>query len=103
MFIKKLLNSTKLYALANLFFAAANAISSILIVKFFGLRVYGYITYFNSFDTIIDYFGGHARSTFEYVSANWVYFNYCVLCFDFSTTRPNSHKSLSNVYFFKPW
>ena len=70
MFIKRLLNSTKLYALANLFFAAANAISSILIVKFFGLRVYGYITYFNSFDTIIDYFGGHARSTFEYVSAN---------------------------------
>jgi hypothetical protein len=70
MFIKKLLNSTNLYALANTFFAAANAISSILIVKFFGLRVYGYISYFNSIDTFIDYFGGFSRSTFEYASAS---------------------------------
>ena len=70
MFISKLLNSTKSYALANLFFAVVNAFSSVLILKFFGLRVYGYITYFNSFDTIIDYFGGHSRSMFEYVSAD---------------------------------
>lgn len=70
MFINKLLKSTKLYGLANLIFAAANAISSVLIVNFFGLRVYGYISYFNSFDVVIDYFGGHSRATFEYASAS---------------------------------
>ena len=70
MYLKKLLNSDKLYASANLFFAAANAVSSLLIVKFFGLRLYGFMTYFNSIDTFIDYLGGHVRSTFEYTSAS---------------------------------
>ena len=70
MYLKNLLNSDKLYAIANLFFAGANAISSLLIVKFFGLRLYGFMTYFNSIDTFIDYLGGHVRSTFEYTSAS---------------------------------
>ena len=70
MYLKKLLNSDKLYASANLFFAGANAVSSLLIVKFFGLRLYGFMTYFNSIDTFIDYLGGHVRSTFEYTSAS---------------------------------
>lgn len=60
---------SKLYAIANLSFAATNAIISVLIAKFFGLRFYGFISYFNSLDTFFDYIGGHTRSTFEYSSA----------------------------------
>ena len=38
MLIKKLFNSNKLYAFANLFFALVNAFSSILVVKFSGFE-----------------------------------------------------------------
>ena len=69
MYLKKFLNSDKLYAFANLIYASANAISSLLIVNFFGLRLYGYLSYYNSIDLFIDYFGGYSRSTFEYASA----------------------------------
>ena len=70
MFVKKLFNSDKLYAFANLFFAGSNAITSILIVKFFGHKVYGLMSYYNSIDMFVDYLSGHSRSTFEYSIAS---------------------------------
>ena len=118
MFVKKLFNSDKLYAFANLFFAGSNAITSILIVKFFGHKVYGLMSYYNSIDMFVDYLSGHSRSTFEYSIAsshekksNSVFcFNAIdiMFCFNFSFfwnvffyRGSNIFNNLSNIHFLK--
>jgi|694.fasta_scaffold70976_2 hypothetical protein len=65
MSIIQFIKSKKAYTLANLFFAGINSIVSVLVVKIFGIRLYGLFTYFNNIDSIIDYLSGHVRATFE--------------------------------------
>jgi hypothetical protein len=65
MFIEKVFFKKYLYTTANIVFAGVNAIASMLILKIFGVGIYGLFTYYSNIDNLTDYIGSHLRSTFE--------------------------------------
>ena len=65
MFIEKVYFKKYLYTTANIVFAGVNAIASMLILKIFGVGIYGLFTYYSNIDNLTDYIGSHLRSTFE--------------------------------------
>jgi hypothetical protein len=65
LFIEKVYFKKYLYTTANIVFAGVNAIASMLILKIFGVGIYGLFTYYSNIDNLTDYIGSHLRSTFE--------------------------------------
>ena len=63
--LKKLLGVKSIFSYANIIFAGFNAVSSIFLLKIFGVNLFGLFAYYSNYDNFLDYLGSHIRATFE--------------------------------------